>query len=250
MTTVVTTIEGRTFLSCVQRIVAASGETRPGSLVSPTDRVYRAMMAVNNAYDRIWNAAKWPFRHVPQEIALVANKMWYELPEDFQRIKTPPCYNSGNGKLTYLDYEVLLGQHPDIRSFPPGGDGQSLTTIAQHTSNSYFGIPSIYTLDGNGYLGLFLVPSADFIADQPYLQYRYWRVQPSLFDDGDVLEFPKELWYAHHLLALGEYKQMLEYSDSVNDLAMGEAKLNEAIAMYGLLDTRSDFQVSDINYNE
>jgi hypothetical protein len=42
----------------------------------------------------------------------------------------------------------------------------------------------------------------------------------------------------------------MEYADGPNDTNNGEVKLHEAIAMYGLMDTRADERITEINYNE
>ena len=206
------------------------------------------MRAVNDAIEIIYAAAKWPWREKHLEITTIENTMWYEVPDDFDLISTAPRYDSVVGRLSYLPIAELYHRNQELRATPPG-TSVSLATAIQHLSHTYFGTPNVYSLTSDA-VGLFPIPDADFIADQPTLLLSYYRHPVELVADNDLVDMPKNLWFAHHQLALGLYKQVLEFSDADRNLGAGQGKLNEQIATHGLLETRHEGSITDINYNE
>ena len=242
-------IESRTFLQAVQRLLLAVGDSVGiGTLASPHSRTMKAMQAANDALEACYMAARWPWRVVHYEITLVAQQMWYTLPTDFALAHSGPRRNAVMLELPFVPLAELYELHPEIRAVPPG-TSVSTTTVIEHAGASYFGMPAGYTIAG-GSVGLFPVPDADAVSEAPTWLMTYYKLPAEMVGDSDVLDLPKYLWMAHHRIALGLLQQSLEFADGQATYFEGMNQLRNQIAMQGLMDTRNEYTVGGLNYNE
>jgi len=201
----------RTYLEAVQKLMGGCGLDRATSLDGADRNTTRAMEAVQSALYEIWYEAQWDFRFKWGTHELVAKTMWYELPEDFDQPGTECGVHKQVWPITYKHYEWLLEQYPYIRNIPAEFSDSSLTDEADEIDHS--GQTGYWTIKG-GYLGLVPAPSADHItATSDKVVYGYYKHFVEPVEGGDELGISRELYPAHHYIALGQFKQMLEWSD-------------------------------------
>lgn len=251
MTVVQQTPGTRTYLEAVKRIVAACGQNEPATLSSPSLTVRRAMRAVEDARDQIYYKARWKFRRDFFPVDLVANQMWYELPEDFDDFASGISVNDVTPPLAFIEWERLLQEYPWLRSYPPGAGIMDLTLVLQLSAQDQaFGIPSVYTQWGLDYVGLMRIPDADYVDAQVKLVGSYWRSPASLVSDSDSIDLSRDLWKCHTMLAQASLKEALEFKDWRDDEALGQQFLRDAVAGSRSHQDRDDTMTMAINYNE
>lgn len=240
----------RTFVQAVDRIIRDIGESGVATLLSPSPRTSTAMRAVEDARDEVYYKTMWKFRRGLFEVELVENQMWYDLPADFHKLATFVSRNSTDDLIWFKTYDDIMLEFPNLRMFPPGtgvatGDSD---TQAQAQTNT-IGTPR-YCTDYMGYLGLMPMPNADFVALEGRLYAHYWKHAPALASDYDDIGLPRELWSAHHHLALSKLKKAVEYSDWEADRAIGQRELFTASASHVDPMNANVNQNAGINYNE
>ena len=242
----------RTFLQAVNRALDAIGENNVGGLANPTDRMNKAMRAVQDARDDIFYKKKWEWRREHLQINIVALQMWYELPADYHDMASHVSMNRTDKVIGFVRYDDMMLKYPNLRSFPPGagvGGLESLTQLTAQTES--FGVPTEYTVWQRDYIGLMPIPDADFItAEGSNLYAHYWRQASTLTVDNDDIGLDRELWGCHDLLAAAYMKKKTGYADWVDDKADGLRILNERASNQG---NDQDLHIYDdplINYND
>ncbi len=250
----------RTYLEAVARVVQATGQIPPANLSPESpEHVQRAMVAVEDAFVRIYNAAFWNFRRSHGWLEIEDEVAAYQLPDDFAarggniiQMSDPELVDTDgkhlpHGAIRYVDYETLLRIAPEYR-FSARGFAGGLTEINRNKRwirENAGGAPELFSIYGTT---LFLYPIISFVAGLPPnwsnevpVLFPYYRRAPSLAEDGDVVELPHNLAPAHHFLSLAYYKQSQEYGDFQADEQRGERHLAEQItamnAVTGDLDT-------------
>ena len=240
----------RTYIQAVNRVVKATGKSEAATLLGASRQVSIAMSAVEDARDRVYYRTKWEFRRGFFEVALAQYQVWYELPADFQKLASPISMNRNTGMITYMRYEDMLLNWPDLRLFPPGsgvGGIESVTQAAAQTHN--FGESTTCTTL-NGYLGLMPMPDSTFVDLEGILYATYWKQAPALTQDYDDIGLPRELWECAHLIALGLFKIALEYADGPADEAKGMALLRKESGESKDPQDDNVYDLPSINYNE
>ncbi len=240
----------RTFAQSVDRIIRDIGESGIATLLSPSQRVSTAMRAVEDARDEVYYKTMWKFRRGMFAIDLVASTMWYELPTDFHKLATFISRNTVDAKIWFKTYDDIMLEFPNLRMFPPGTGVQSIASALQAVDQTNtIGTPA-YCTDYMGYLGLFPMPDAAFVTLEGRLYAHYWKHAPELVSDNDDIGLPRELWSAHHHLALSKLKKAVEYSDWEADRALGQRELFLASSSQGDPMDANVNQNGGINYNE
>lgn len=240
----------RTFAQAVDRIIRDIGESGVSTLLTPSNRVATAMRAVEDARDEVYYKTMWKFRRGHFYIDLVASTMWYELPSDFQKLATFISRNSTSEQIWFKTYDDIMLEFPNLRLFPPGTGVQNLESVTQAANQTNtIGTPR-YCTDHGGYLGLMPRPDDAFVALEGKLYAHYWKHAPALAGDYDDIGLPRELWLAHHKLALGKLKQAVEYGDWEADIAIGKRELALASASMGDPMDANINHADTINYNE
>lgn len=250
MTVVGSTSGERTYLDAVNRLLAMIGESEVGTLGSPTRRINNAMRGVSDARDEIYYRKLWEFRRGYMEVPLVASTMWYELPTDYCEMAQFMSRNTNTAVIPFVSFDRMCNMYPEIRLFPPGSGVGSTASAAQaagQTAN--FGTSAYYTI-WNGYLGLFPVPDADFVALEKTLYGTYWKQATALVSDNDIIDLPRNLWLAHHSLALASFKKYMEYPDWQADKADGMRLLSEQASNAGEQQDMDIYHESNFDYNE
>ncbi|MBM4132062.1 hypothetical protein FJ250_13735 [bacterium] len=192
----------------------------------------------------------WKFRRGMFYVVLEANTMWYELPEDFHKLATFISRNTTDAMITFKTYDDLMLEFPNLRMFPPGTGVASIPSTLQAASQTNtIGTPD-YCTDYLGYLGLCPMPDAAFVTLEGRLYAQYWKHAPALVSDYDDIGLPRELWSAHHHLALSRLKKAVEYGDWEADRAVGQRELFLASASQGDPMNANVNQADSINYNE
>ncbi len=249
MVTVGSTTPTREFVEAVSRLVTQIGEQPVATLLSPSRRVTIAMEAVRDARDEVYYRTKWEFRRAFMEVELVANQMWYELPTDYEEMASGVSLNRKEHTLPYLDYKNLMLQVPELRTFPPGsGVGDLVTAGKALAQTDNYGEPHAYTTL-NGYIGLYLIPDATFVALEGTLFATYWKQAPSLISDNDDIGLPRHLWSPANLLALALLKKNID-KEWQGDKADGLAQLARQADGRGESEDTDVYHTSGINYNE
>ncbi len=250
MTTVSTATGPRTFVQAVDRIIRDIGESGISTLLTPSNRVATAMRAVEDARDEVYYKTMWKFRRGMFAIDLVASTMWYELPTDFHKLATFISRNTVDAKIWFKTYDDIMLEYPNLRMFPPGTGVQSIASALQAVDQTNtIGTPA-YCTDYMGYVGLFPMPDAAFVTLEGRLYAHYWKHAPALVGDNDDIGLPRELWLAHHHLAMSKLKAALEYSDADRDEAKGRRELFLASSSSGDPMDANVNQNGGINYNE
>lgn len=250
MTIVGTSVGGRTFAQAVDRIIRDIGESGVSTLLTPSNRVSTAMRAVEDARDEVYYKTMWKFRRGLFGFSLVDGTMWYAMPADFHKLATFISRNSVDDKIWFKTYDDLMVAYPNLRAFPPGSGVGSLATRNQLLAqDNAFGTPEVCTTWG-AYIGLMPIPDAAFVALEGSLYGHYWKHAPALAGDYDDIGLPRELWSAHHHLALSKLKKAVEYADWEADRAIGQRELAFASASAGDPMDANIYQNGDINYNE
>lgn len=250
MTVVGTTGVQRTFLQAVARIIGEIGEQKPVTLMSPTLRIENAMSAVEGARDECFYKTMWAFRRAIMRVDLVASQMWYAVPTDYHKLASFFSRNDPNYKVAYVTYDRMLDLYPEMRLFPPGTGVADISTAIQAAGQTLsFGAPSMCT-DWNGYVGLMPVPDAAFVALEGALYAHYWRHALALTSDNDDIDLPRQLWEAHHHLALSRLKKVLEYADWEADRLVGQRMLSEASSSKSEPEDAPGYNDGIPNYNE
>jgi hypothetical protein len=250
MTVVGITQGDRTYLDAVNRLLAMIGESEVATLMTPSRRVANAMRGVEDARDEIYYRTLWDFRRGFMSVPLVASTMWYELPVDYQEMAQFMSRNSNIAVIPYLSFDNMIQRWPELRMFPPGagvGGIQSALQAADQTTN--FGPSTFYTI-WSGYLGLMPVPDADFVTLEGTLYGTYWKQAPALVGDQDLLGLPRQLWLAHHSLALASFKKYMEYPDWPADKQDGMRLLSEQLNLKGESQDTDIYHESNFDYNE
>lgn len=239
---------GRTYIEAVNRIIGDIGESLVGTLLSPSQRVMAAMRAVEDARDECYYRTMWKFRRGMFAIDLVALQMWYELPADYHKLATFISRNTTDGQIWFKTYDELLLLYPNMRIFVPGA-GVPVSPSQAASQTNTIGTPVCCT-DHAGYLGLMPVPDSAFVALEGRLYAHYWKHAAGLVGEMDDIGLPRELWQAHHHLALSKLKKVVEYADWEADRNIGMRQLYEAASAHG---DPMDSNINDtqgINYNE
>jgi hypothetical protein len=250
MTVVGTSGIARTFAQAVDRIIRDIGESGVSTLLTPSNRVATAMRAVEDARDEVYYKTMWKFRRGLFSINLVATTMWYELPSDFHKLATFISRNSVDEKIWFKTYDDIMLEYPNLRIFPPGSGVGSLGSSGQAASQTNTNGTPEYCTDYMGYLGLIPVPDAAFVALETTLYAHYWKHATPLVGDYDDIGLPRELWSAHHHLALSRLKKAVEYADWEADRAVGQRELFLASSSQGDPMDANVNQNGGINYNE
>ena len=250
MVVVGTTGIARTFSQAVDRIIRDIGESGVSTLLTPSNRVSTAMRAVEDARDEVYYKTMWKFRRGMFAIDLVDSTMWYELPNDFHKLATFISRNTTDDQIWFKTYDDIMLEYPNLRMFPPGTGVTVIATALQALAQTNtIGTPA-YCTDYMGYLGLMPMPDADFVALEGRLYAHYWKHAPALVGDYDDIGLPRELWSAHHHLALSRLKKAVEYADWEADRAVGQRELFLASSSSGDPMDANINQNSGINYNE
>lgn len=129
------------YLGLVNNVLRECGEHTVTSLASPTATTTLAMWYLNVTVEDIYNSADWPFAQENKTYAPVEDQATYDLPSNFDRVKSDPFYTGGQLRLISID--DLDRQVPD---------------------KSTAGTPSHYAL-WKEQLFLYPTPSSDFISD-------------------------------------------------------------------------------------
>jgi hypothetical protein len=207
----------RSFLEAVRRIVTINGESDIATLLAPTNRVKTAMRAVEDARDDIFYETLWEFRRAFYKITFVEKQVWYEAPVGQHKAGQFLSLNDPNKKIPFVNYDDFIGRFPDLRSFPPGAGVGDMTTVLEFLAQEHaYGPPECYTAWG-GYIGVMPAPDAEFIESYPSAITTMWSHATALQSEQDDIGLPRELWTAHHLLAMAYYKKALEYPDWSTD---------------------------------
>lgn len=250
MTVVGTTGVSRTFAQAVDRIIRDIGESGVSTLLTPSNRVATAMRAVEDARDEVYYKTMWKFRRGMFSVQLVSNTMWYELPTDFHKLATFISRNTVDERIWFKTYDDIMLEYPNLRMFPPGTGVQSLESLGQAASQTNtIGTPE-YCTDYGGYIGIIPIPDDAFVALEGALYAHYWKHALPLSGDYDDIGLPRELWSAHHHLALSKLKKAVEYGDWEADRAIGQRELSIASASQGDPMDANVNQNGGINYNE
>lgn len=240
----------RTYLQAVNKVLKDTGKGSAASLLNPSAHVSIAMSAVEDARDKVYYRTKWDFRRGFFEIALAEYQVWYELPADYQKLASPISLNRATGMITYMNYEDMLLNWPDLRMFPPGSGVGGAEAVVQALAQTHNMGESNTCTSLNGYLGLMPMPDEDFVDLEGTLYATYWKQAPVLTGDNSDIGLPRELWECSHLLALGKFKKALEFGDWETDRAEGMVELRKES---GESKDPQDDDVYDrpsINYNE
>ena len=250
MTVVSTTASTRTFLEAVNRALSAIGESDVATLLNPTTRVRAAMRYVNDARDEVFYRTLWEWRRAHMRVELVADTMWYDLPQDYHKMATGLSMNQKAGPLELVTYEKLIELYPDLRAFPPGSGVASLASISQLNEQAQnFGAPMRYcTVDG--YLGLVPIPDEDFVEQEGYLYASYWRQAGALTSDNDDIGVSRQLYGVVDDLAAAGLKKNLEFDDWAADKAIGDRKLSRESSSDIETKNEDRYNQGSINYNE
>ena len=240
----------RTYIQAVNKVVKATGKGEVATLAGATRQVSIAMSAVEDARDRVYYRTKWDFTRGFFEIDLAVFQVWYALPVDFNGFASPISMNRTTGMITYMDYEDLLLNWPDLRMFPPGSGVGGIKSLTQALAQDHnIGEPNTYTATG-GYLGMMPMPSQDFIDLEDLVYGTYWKQAPVLSGDNADIGLPRNLWECAHLIALGLFKIALEYDDGPQDEAKGMALLRKESGESKDPQDDNVYHLSSINYNE
>lgn len=250
MTIVGSATSDREFVEAVARVLLTIGEAEVSTLLNPTRRVSVAMDAVRDARDHVYYHTKWKFRRKEAQIALVANQMWYDLPNDYEDIASGVRLNRQELPLQFLNHDNLILMYPDLRVFPPGSGVGDITTAGQAAAQTHNYGESKYFTVAQQYIGLVPIPNAAFVSLEHIVFYTYWAQAPMLVTDNDSLGIPRELWNAAHLIAVSNMKQALGFDGWENLLTVGATELRrQTNAVHESVD-QSKYQHDYINYNE
>ncbi len=250
MVVVGTTSGERTLLQAVNLLFEEIGESRVGTVMSPTKRINNAVAAVKAGRDECYYRKMWEFRRGYLSLTLVASQMWYELPTDYHEMASFLSRNSNAETIPFLAFDALCAMWPEMRIFPPSAGMATISSALQAAAQTNnFGTPKYYTV-WNGYIGMMPVPDATFVADEGSLYATYWRQAPEITGDGDDIGLPKYLWNAQHKLSLAQFKKYVEYADWASDKQDGLRLL--ALAVNGGQEAQDAdiYHVPGINYNE
>jgi len=244
----------RTFLQAVNRLCSEIGESNFVSvntaIGTPTKRLDKAKEAVIDARDEVFYHVMWHWRRGQFEFDLVEGQMWYEAPGDWVDAAGPISMNRIDRSIEFMEFRDLIRLYPDIRSFTPGSGVGGIGSAFQLSEQSHnFGEPYHYTyLDG--YVGLMPIPDEDFVDTEGTLYGQYWKQAGPLLTDEDDIGLPRELWFAHHKLATGYYKQYMMYRDFEADIAIGRKDLRRRGASMSSSQDMNRNHVPGPNYNE
>ena len=217
----------RTYLQAVQRVVRATGHAAPTNLGDGSpEYVLRAMTAVNDAYERVWNAARWQFRIRFTWLQLEDRVVWYRLPADWAGLASDVIQFSGifyggdgirhytPGPLRHVMFEELADAVPNLRISPQSQTvpTPTQTAIKNAVLEEHAGAPEVFCITGN-HMMVWPPPVAgdpkmpvDWSFD-PLLLVRYVKAFIPLSANDDEILLTQELLGPLHWLALGYYKQ-------------------------------------------
>ena len=243
----------RTYLEAIQRVIRACGQDAPTSITGELpNHVTRAKAAVDDALQRVYNACLWDFRGRWAYLKLENNTMWYRLPADFAARKseglvlkdtTESALGDVNnwGPIRFIEYNRFMGYYPDLVTPDATSAGEPnlgyrtrlIAVLADHV-----GVPLNYTIFGD-FLGVYPIPNESledesrnsFQMDIPVL-FAYWGLQKDLSANDDAIPLPHNLLLPFHFIALGYYKQAMEYADFQADEGRGEGLLSVEVAKY------------------
>lgn len=219
----------RTLLDCVNRILTGVGEPEVASITNATDTTLKAYHAVCDAVEDIYFRGPWEFRLKWMTVDLVANTMWYDLPDDFSEMATDIPVYLGTQLIEYIDFQELLRRYPDFRHYTNDAE-IDLTVLTQATSaESQFSSATRYTFF-NDQLGFWPIPDSDYATDQSLLLAAYLKMPAVMIGEGDLLDLPKNLWAAHYYLSLAFLKQHYMDRDYEADEARAERMIKRALA--------------------
>jgi len=240
----------RTYIQAVNKILKATGKGEAVTLSGASRHVSIAMSAVEDARDRVYYRTKWDFRRGFFSIDLAEYQVWYELPVDYQKLASPISLNRVTGMITYMKYEDMLLNWPDLRMFPPGSGVGGAESVVQALAQTHNIGESNTCTSLNGYLGLMPMPNQDFVDLEGTIYATYWKQAPVMRNDSDDISLPRELWECAHLVALGLFKSALEYADGPQDEAKGMALLRKESGESKDPQDDNVYHEQSINYNE
>ncbi len=241
----------RTFLQAVTRILGMIGESDIATLQNPSRRTTMAMRCVQDARDEVYYRTLWEFRRGFFSVDLVNGTMWYDLPSDYQEMAGDLSRDTaGERGLSYITWDQLISNWPDLRSFPPGTGVTDIATAVQLSEqDDTFGESEYYVIS-DGYIGLYRIPDEDFVDLESRLYGMYWKQAGVLTSDNDSLLLPQQLWGSCHQLALGKLKKALEYPDWDADYTLGTRALSKASSEKNEIEDTTNVNNMSINYNE
>jgi len=208
---VVETYPPRTFLDAVKLAMQGCGYPAPGTLTGADRNTARAMEAVKVALNEIFHATQWDWRFNWWSLTMLDNQMWYEPPADFSVPGAQFGMKDRTFDVRFMSWEQLSLKWPYVRHVPaPFGNA---TLAAEAVQSTYQGSPYYWTIKG-GYVGLWPVPNDDSIeVDGTILIGGYYATHMTVYEDGDELDIPSELYPAHEFLTSAYFKQALEWGD-------------------------------------
>lgn len=245
---------GRTLPEAVDRIMSSCGFPSVGTVESPTKNITMAVGCVNDALEIIWSAANWRWRYRWVLFNYEDKRFLYDLPADFVLAGSSFLCMAHKFPMVFVDYHDLVAKHPQIAFVPQvqqvtdGGltyAGRILAFFSDPETSGLTGIPSKWTIVGNQ-LGLFPVPNSD-VVDSTEFSTRMFNVMGysgsfnRLSSNSDTMPLPPELLAAHHFIALGMFKQALEFPDYAADERRGSSLLRREVTRSKMYDQGGAF---------
>lgn len=218
----------KTLLDAVQEACRMSGVIAPSTLDNPDRNTTRAILAVKQALNLIWYKNRWDWRWQWATFEMVEGQMWYDLPAGFHAAGATLGINKLASPLTFVAYEMLVEQYPEIRNLPPAFGNAD--TEQEAVDAGYNSSPDAWTIKG-GYLGLWYPPSQSFIdrtSTHVIVGYYAQHVAPTANDDE--IGVPVDLYPALENLTLGRFQQYREWPDWKVTYQIGLDQLDQAVA--------------------
>lgn len=237
----------RTFIEAVARVKRACGMPDPADLVTPEKSTLIAMAAVQDAVDMVWSAARWSWRIASRLFYFENNAAVYDLPEDWQEAHGDPVQldidsyqtSSEEFAITRVSFTELIAKLPQsifavpLEEVQAGGGLAALNQVqSMATDERYAGRPKVWAIHGDKIV-FFPIPNEDLAGEgwsvSAPIAFFYYMTMPKLEQESDMIPLPPELLNAAHYLALGMFKQALEYGDFQYDEARGLNMLRDAV---------------------
>jgi len=232
-----------TFPKAVDRVTTACGLAPVVTVESPSKHVQIAMAAVNDATTRVFTAAKWQWSTRWAYLRMEDGVFGYQLPADYARYGKGLANSNPNRDLPmqYVGYDYLVSQYPQLAVVSGVESAElnlgDLSQVLQQVSanDSLNGRPVAWSVEGSR-LFLFPIPQdsyyterGEFFDEDGLWLFSYHPTMKRMTVDTDTLPIPYDLHMIVHWLALGYFKQALEYPDATADENRGEGLLRTAI---------------------
>jgi hypothetical protein len=225
------TIDPRTLLTAVKRILTANGHPEPTTVDNATGVVQKAVQAVNDAQDEIYVQTQWQWRFKWWPIELMDSVMWYPVPDDFGEMAVDIPFKDATSQIDGISYHDLCDKYPYMRHYPTDSGVDLSLIVEASASDKYIGSPKLYTVWA-GHLGLIPRPDAEYVTEQGgSIVGGYYKIAQDLYGDSDAIDMPKPMWRIHHNLANAYYKQYMEFSDWQATEQRALAQLQKAVTM-------------------